>query len=170
MRLRAIIALAVAALGMFFVVPAASATAYPPTTCPSLSVSTTNPQPGETITLSSSGMPANAHVKIYLHSDPILLKTVTTDASGSFTTTVTLPAGLTGTHTIVAVPDKPMAPGCPPPSVTITIQSHGKNPGGTSFTGVDILAMLLGAAVLLGIGVALNRSGKRRKPTYIGEL
>lgn len=170
MKLRAILALAVAAIGLFFAVPAASATAYPPTTCPSLSVSTTNPQPGETFTLSSSGMPAHAMVKIYLHSDPILLKTVETDASGSFTTTITLPDGVTGTHTIVAVPDKPMAPGCPPPSVTIDIQGKNTNGGGTAFTGLDVLAMLLGAAVLIGIGVGLNRSGKRRRPTYIGEL
>ena len=170
MRVRAILALAVAAFGMFFFVPAAGATAYPPTTCPSLSVSTTNPTPGETITISSSGLPPHSNVRIELHTDVVVLKTVETDANGSFTTTVTLPAGVTGTHTIVAVPDKPMAPGCPPPSVTINIQNGNPGGGGTSFTGVDVLAMVLGAAALLAIGVALNRSGKRRKPTYIGEL
>jgi 5'-nucleotidase len=170
MRLRAILALAVTALGMFLFGPATHATAYPPTTCASLSVSTTNPQPGEQITLSSSGMPANATVKIFLHSDPILLATVHTDATGSFTATVTLPDGITGTHTIVAVPNKPMPAGCPPPSVTITVQGPGTNPGGTSFTGVDVLAMVLGALALLGVGVALNRGGRRRKVTYQGEM
>jgi hypothetical protein len=170
MRVRAILALAVVAFGALFAVPAQSALAYPPTTCPSLSVSTTNPQPGATFTVSSSGMPAHSQVKLFLHSDPILLKTVETDASGSFSTSVTLPDGVTGTHTIVAVPDKPMAPGCPPPSITINIQPPSNPPGGTSFTGVDVLAMLLGAAALLGVGIALTRSGKRRKVTYQGEM
>jgi hypothetical protein len=169
MRVRAILALAVVAFGALLAVPAQSALAYPPTTCPSLSVSTTNPQPGATFTISSSGMPANSNVRLELHSDPILLKTVTTDANGSFSTSVTLPDGVTGTHTIVAIPDKPMAPGCPPPSVTINVQPPTP-PGGTSFTGVDVLAMLLGAAALLGVGIALTRGGKRRKVTYQGEI
>ena len=177
MRLRAIIALAVAALGLVFVVPATTASAapvcppYPANAGASLAVSTTNPQPGETITVSGSHFVANASVRLELHTTVTVLKTVQADANGDFTTTVKLPDGVTGTHTIVAATGIPTSGNCATPTVTITIQGTSTNTGGgTSFTGVDVLAMVLGAAVLLGVGLALNRSGKRRKPTYIGEL
>jgi hypothetical protein len=175
MKFRAIIALAVAAFGIFFVVPAAAGAApvcppYPPNAGAELAVSTTNPQAGETITVSGAHFVPNASVRLELHTTVFVLKTVQADASGDFTTTVKLPDGVTGTHTIVAATGVPTSGHCATPTVTITIQGGSQPPGGTSFTGVDVLAMVLGAAVLLGVGIALNRSGKRRKPTYIGEL
>jgi hypothetical protein len=177
MRVRAILALAVAAVAMFFVAPAAGAAPsvacppYPPSVGAALAVSTTNPQPGDSITVTGSHFVANASVRLELHTTVVVLKTVQADASGDFTTTVTLPDGVTGTHTIVAATGVPTSGDCATPTITITIQNPGPNGGGgTSFTGVDVLAMVIGALALLGVGIALTRSGKRRKPTFQGEL
>jgi hypothetical protein len=45
----------------------------------------------------------NTAVELWLHSDPVLLTTVTTDANGAFSQLVTMPAGATGQHEIHAV-------------------------------------------------------------------
>ena len=144
---------------------------YPPNVGAALAVSTTNPQPGGTLTVTGSHFVKNASVRLELHSHRFVLATVQADASGNFSTSVTLPAGVTGTHTIVAATGVPTSGNCATPTITITIQNPGPNGGpGTSFTGVDVLAMVLGALALLGVGFALTRSGKRRKPTFQGEL
>jgi hypothetical protein len=170
MRLRAIVALAVCAFGSMLLAPAASAAPYPPTVCASLSVSTTNPLPGQEITVSGENFIAGASVRLELHTVIYVLKTVDADGAGSFTTTVKLPDGVTGSHTIVAATGAPSGGDCPTdPLQLIHIQtgggstSAGPGGGGTSFTGVDVLAMLIGAAALVGVGVALNRSGQRRR-------
>jgi hypothetical protein len=174
MKLRAILALAVAAFAALFVAPGAHAatTLYPVNQCASLSVSTTNPLPGETITVSGTNFTPNASVRLELHSSVIVLGTVKADAQGSFTTTVKLPSNLTGTHVIFAATGFDPLGGQCVPSASLGIQPGSTNtppPGGTSFTGVDILAMVLGAVALLGIGYALNRSGKRRH-TYANDI
>lgn len=63
---------------------------------------TGTPAPGKTITVSGTSSVANGLVDIELHSDPVVLATVTSDATGAFSAQVTLPAGLTGEHTLVA--------------------------------------------------------------------
>lgn len=167
MKLRAITALAVAVVGMLFFTPVATAGAYPPAICPSLAVSTTHPLPGETITVSGVNFTPHASVHLVLKTTTYDLATVTADGDGSFSTPVKLPAGVIGTHTIVAVSGADTSV-CGRPHVVIHIQPTapssptGKPPGGTSFTGVDLLMILLAAAVLLGAGVAFNRSGKNR--------
>jgi hypothetical protein len=169
MRFRAVLALAAAVIGALFLAPvAAGAAGYPPTTCATLSVSTTHPLPGEQITVSGTNFLPNASVRLELHSKTYDLKTVTTDASGSFTTQVTLPSGVVGTHQIVAATGVPST--CPTPTITLHIQKHGtegstappRGPGGTSFTGVDVLLIILVAVALIGAGMALMRGGKRK--------
>jgi hexosaminidase len=168
MRLRAIFALAATVFGALLLVPAAAhAAGYPPTECASLSVSTTHPLPGEEITVSGTNFLPNADVRLELHSKTYVLKTVTTDSSGSFSTQVKLPNGVVGTHQIVAASGAPST--CPTPTVTLHIQKHGTEgssappPGhGTSFTGVDVLLIVIAAALLIGAGIALTRGGKRK--------
>lgn len=168
MKLRAILAFAVAMAGFVLVGPAANATAYPPTTCPALSVSTTTPLAGESIVVSGTNFTPNTTIRIELHTAVTVLATVKSSAAGTFTTTVTLPAGVTGSHTIVAVGGG--TEGCPASPITIGIQtgpsstSTGGPPNGPpAFTGVDVLLLLLAAAVLLGAGIMFNRGGKRRR-------
>jgi hypothetical protein len=173
MRLRAIVALFAAAVATLAAPAAAhAAVQYPPTLCASLSVSTTQPLPGEEITVSGVNFLPDASVRLELHSTTYHLKTVTSDGAGTFTTNVKLPDGVFGTHRIVATSGAPTGSTCPSePFVVIHIQRLGTagssastpgHHGGTSFTGVDVLLILIAAALLIGVGVALNRGGKRR--------
>jgi len=167
MKLRAISALTVAVLGMVLFAPLATADAYPPTTCASLSVSTTQPAAGETITVSGVNFTANTSVHLVLNTTTTDLATVSSDAQGSFSTPVKLPAGLTGAHAVVAVSGAPTGHGCGRPHVVVDIQPFGSSTptgahhGGNSFTGVDLLLVVLVAAVLIAAGVALTRGAKR---------
>lgn len=150
--------------------------AYPPTVCATLAVSTTTPAENEPITVSGVNFSPNTTLTLELDNSAHKLGTVRTDAQGSFTTTVTMPPGVTGSHLIIAVGGT--TKNCPvDPSVRIDIQAAGRqgggaagggsgsggSHGGTAFTGVDILLLLVIAAGLVGAGVALVRSGRRRK-------
>jgi hypothetical protein len=174
MRLRAILAFAVAIAGLVLAGPTASAAAYPPATCPTLSMSTTTPLVGESIVVTGSNFSPNAAIRIELHTKVYVLANVTSDADGAFRATVKLPAGVTGTHLLVAIGGDIGATGCPTdPLQIVDIQvgagssappaGGSSSGGGTAFTGLDVLALIVGAAVLLAAGVALNRSGKRRR-------
>ncbi|MHB1139955.1 MAG: hypothetical protein ACYC2O_13450, partial [Microthrixaceae bacterium] len=58
--------------------------------------------PGGTITVSGSNFGPHTMVTVVLHSDPVVLGSVLTDAVGSFTTTFVVPAGVpAGAHHIV---------------------------------------------------------------------
>ncbi|MFI5935144.1 fibronectin type III domain-containing protein [Actinoplanes sp. NPDC051494] len=59
--------------------------------------------PAQTITVIGTGFAPFSTAKVTIYSDPIVLGTVTTDAAGSFSVPVTIPAGLeSGKHTFVA--------------------------------------------------------------------
>jgi hypothetical protein len=79
-----------------------------------------------------------------------------------------------GAHTIVAVGGA--VAGCPQPVQTVTLQTAGQSTGanntggGTAFTGVDVLLLLLAAGVLVTAGVMMNRGGKRRRAVYPNEI
>lgn len=170
MKLRATVALVVAMLAAMFFIPAAQAApapGYPPHGCPGqLSVSTTHPLPGETITVTGSNFTANAQVHLVMHTKTYDLGTFTANAQGQFAAQVQLPNGVTGRHVIFATSGAAHIKQC----AGIPIQIHSPaatsaGPGphhGNAFTGVDILLILLVAAGLLGAGVALTRGGKRR--------
>jgi hypothetical protein len=172
MKLRATLALGLAAAWLALVSPSAGASTvldYPAIPCSTLSVSTTNPLPGARITVTGTLFAPHANVRLELSGTGDTLGTVTTNSAGSFKTTVTLPADAQGRQQIVAVGgDVAGSVGCPAdPSQSLDIQgastSTGASGGGTAFTGVDILALLAAAAVLVGGGVLLQRSGKRRR-------
>lgn len=172
MRFRAIVALSAVAVAALFAPAAANAAAlYPPTVCATISVSTTNPLPGESIVVSGVDFLANASVQLELQPPGSVLKTVTSDSSGSFSTSVKLPDGVTGRHRVVATSGAPNSASCPSdPFVILNIQKHGTEGSsastgghhGTSFTGVDVLLVLLAAALLIAAGAALTMGGKRK--------
>jgi hypothetical protein len=177
-RLRTLLALVVASIGLLIAAPAASAVAYPPTTCPTLSVSTTTPLAGATITVTGSNFTPGANITLELHTTTYVLAHVTASASGAFSASVTMPAGVTGAHDIVATGGASV-PGCPAsPVQAIDLQAGaqatgvagGGGGGGTAFTGVDVLLLLAVAGGLVAIGVAFNSGGKRRRRLYPNEL
>lgn len=179
MRVRAILALVAALAGMILGAPSAGAKAvaaasdpvYPPTTCAQLATSTTHPQPGATITVTGTSFDADATIRLYIEKPRTFLRSVKSDADGSFSTTVTLPDGLTGNRVITAIGGQVNV--CPIDPVQISIQGGAaasaggggstNGGGGTAFTGVDIAALLAAAAGLIGVGVLMNRKGRTAK-------
>lgn len=65
-----------------------------------VAVSDPTPTAGGSITISGSGYAPGSEVRITIESEPALLGTVAADATGAFAATVTIPATLSGTHTI----------------------------------------------------------------------
>ncbi|MDM7855510.1 hypothetical protein [Cellulomonas alba] len=119
--------------------------------------------PGDSITVTGTGVQPHATVKIVLHSTPVTLGTVKADASGAFSATVVIPGSTpAGAHTIV---------------VTATAAGTAKVTGSTPLTVVAVdpsselattgsndagLGGIAGALVLAGAGaVVLARRATR---------
>lgn len=107
---------------------------------------------GGQVTLSGGGFAPNETVKIELHSTPALLASVPATGSGTFSTTLTIPAGTApGAHTLVATG---LTSGRSF-STPITITASGSSSGG----GASVLAeggMDAGALQLVGIAALLG--------------
>lgn len=129
-----------------------------------LTVSTTTPFAGEVITVAGSNFEANTAYEVIFASNPVVLAHVTTDAGGSFSVHVTIPANATGSHEIVTEGVR-FDNTCPTQhlSIPITMQTSPGAPhgGGLAFTGVDILGMIALALLLIAAGVFFSRSGRR---------
>lgn len=132
-----------------------------------LTVSTTTPAPGQAFTVAGTNLVANEPITIDLDGSTVLAS-LTTSAGGSFSTQVTLPGSVTGTHTISVAGDNSV---CAATSVTVSVQS-GIEAAATSQaqnqsqnlagTGVDIALGLVAAAGLLVVGIVLSRVARRR--------
>jgi hypothetical protein len=144
---------------------ATSASAAPYANQATLSVSTTNPAVGGTLTVSGSGYAAGETVNLTLESASVSLGSAVANASGDFTTSVTLPSGFSGQHTIVGTG----ATSGESASVVICIGSCGTSGsassgggGGLAITGVAV-AVIGGLGVLLLIGGGLMLLAGRRR-------
>ena len=148
--------------------PTGSTTPYPPPSCPLLTVSTTNPFPGQTITVAGTNFTASVAVTIELDTHVALAHT-NADTSGSFSVHVTLPSDLTGNHTISALGTN--LGNCPVDPIEITVQagaapSSSSNGGGLASTGVNVLVGLVIALGLIAAGLFATRSGRRRNASH----
>ena len=113
--------------------------------------------PGKTMTISGSGYAPNSTITLAIYSTPQVLTTVVTDASGNFTATVTVPAGLAaGNHTLVAS-GVDSSGNVRYVNLAVTVSSGGK--ATLAYTGADVVPPALGglAAVALGTGLILVR-------------
>jgi hypothetical protein len=163
-------------------VTAAAAATYPPTTCATISVSTTQARPGQTISVTGKEFQANVTVRLYLTpsadypgtvsaakpaGSSVLLASVTTDANGTFSADVTMPLDARG-HQILSAD----GPGkvCPADPIQINVSAGAGGgssaPGGgggpPAMTGVDV-ALLIGVALaLLAAGVLFTQGGRRK--------
>jgi large repetitive protein len=116
---------------------------------------------GATIALTMSYLVPDAAYSLTLHSSPIALGSVTTDADGSATYRLTLPAGLeAGNHTVVVTD----ADGSPILSYPFTIASTTTTTIITTLgkTGTDVANMLAAAALLVMVGLGLVTGFRRR--------
>ncbi|WP_136053606.1 MULTISPECIES: endonuclease/exonuclease/phosphatase family protein [unclassified Microbacterium] len=141
---------------------------------------------GSDVTISGTDFPATTALRIELRSTPMPLGTATTDASGAFRATVTVPAGASpGAHSIVVIdPDGAETT----VALTVTASIGGESPGGTpggapgtggaaapgsgggtvksdslATTGADSTPLILGGALLLGVGLGLVVWRRRRR-------
>jgi hypothetical protein len=179
MTLRAALAAALALVGLALVAPlapaaaaAASDPAYPPHTCPTLSVSTTHPAVGEQITVTGQQFDADTRVSLTMTAPTYDVGTARTDADGNFSAHVRMPAGVTGNKIITVKGGQSV---CPADPIQLFIEDRttgnggpggGGGGGGTpAMTGVDIGVLVLVAGGLIGLGLLLNRrrSGARRR-------
>jgi hypothetical protein len=170
-------ALLVALLGMILAVTAfaSSSGAAPYTPAPSLAVSSANGC--SPFAVAGAGYAANELVDLTLDTGGAALKTVRADADGSFSTTVSIAAGTTGAHTIVATGRTGDTA-----SARITIATNcsgiggqtggggtgngsgsGSGTGGVAVTGVQVAAISGAGVVLLAAGAMLLISGRRRR-------
>lgn len=158
-RLTASVAVAVGFLlgALAFTAPANAA---PYTNQATIAVSTQNPPVGGSLTISGEGFAAGETVSLSLHTQTYNLGSANADDSGRFTTTVTLPSGVSGVHTILATG---LSSG-QTTSITITIGSSVSSSagGGLPNTGVAVLGVGGVGAALLIAGAAMLVVGQRR--------
>ncbi|MGH3689333.1 MAG: endonuclease/exonuclease/phosphatase family protein [Microbacterium sp.] len=151
---------------------------------PSLEIGSVSVAAGASVTVEGTNFPAAAALRIELRSTPVQLGTVTTDAAGAFRTTVTVPAGTTpGAHSLVVIdPDGVETTS----AITVTAPTDGTTPGGTpgrtsgsggaavpgsgdardgslATTGADSTPFILAAVLLLGAGLGLVVTRRRRR-------
>jgi hypothetical protein len=147
----------VAALAALFAVLglATSASAAPYSNQATISVSTTNPAIGGTLTISGSGWAAGETVILTLESSSFSLGSAIANASGDFSTSVTLPSGVSGDHTIVARGATSGATA----SAAICIGSCGGGGSASSGGGGGLASTGLAVAAIGGLGVVLLIAG-----------
>jgi hypothetical protein len=110
--------------------------------------------PGGSVTISGTGFAKDVpELALELHSDPVPLGSVATDASGAFTTSLTIPATVeAGEHSVVVLHD-----GAQITSTPVTIAAAGAAAAApaaaeTAATG-ETVPPAVGLAILLGLGL-----------------
>lgn len=95
---------------------------------PTVTLASASVAAGDAITISGAGFPAATALRIELRSTPVPLGAVTTDATGGFRVTVTVPAATKpGTHSIVLIdPDGVETTA----AIAVTAAPGGTPPGG----------------------------------------
>lgn len=130
---------------------------------PTATVNKTVVTAGSPIVVGAKGFAGNAVITATLNSTPVVLGTMTTDANGAASATLTIPANtVPGTHTIVlSSADGTTA------SVTITVQgvivTVSVNTATLANTGTDASAMGAIAVGLLALGGAAVFAGRRKQ-------
>lgn len=136
----------------------------PPAGSPQITLSASTVVQGGDISLTGVGFAAGESVQVWLHSDPVLLATVTADASGVLQATVTIPASAApGAHEIVVT--GLTSNGSASAALTVLAANSGNNAGagGLGVTGGTLpVAALLSALVLLALGGGFLLLRRRR--------
>lgn len=140
---------------------------YPPTPNATVQSSTTHPKVGQTIEASGIHYCPNENVRLTIGGK--FVGNAHTNSVGAFDPPVVVP-GPVGNKLLCGVG----ASGLPNDRDCLTLfisargTSGGSSGGGTSFTGVEIGAMIAIAALLLVGGVVFLRAGQRRKQSVAG--
>ena len=167
--------------GLLFGATALAQENYPPTEQPP-AVSDPQPGAGESLTVSGTGYAPNSQVTVTITAgdntgstlaagDVIASVTTTTDATGSFTVTISVPAGTpAGTYVLTASGVDPS--GAPRVErTTIEVQAPGSGGGGgLPFTGSSSGRSVWLALALLAVGTATVVAVRQRRSVPRREL
>ncbi|WP_324275478.1 LPXTG cell wall anchor domain-containing protein [Blastococcus brunescens] len=147
-------------------VPALTVPATVPTKSADLTLpagATSTVAAGKTITVNGSGYQPGSTVTLAIYSTPQVLTTVVADASGNFTVTVTVPAGLAaGDHTLVAAGvDNAGNPRYV--NLVVTVSASGAATGAKlAATGADVTVPAIAGLSVLALGGGLIVAARRR--------
>ncbi|SEP22349.1 fibronectin type III domain-containing protein [Trujillonella endophytica] len=118
---------------------------------------------GSPVTFSGSGYLPGSTVTLLVYSEPQVLTTVVADASGSFTVTVTVPAGLVaGQHTLVAS-GVDLTGALRYLTLPITVAGGTTGSGGLAYTGAAVAVPAMAGLAALALGGGLVLAGRRRR-------
>lgn len=163
-RTRRAIALPVALVGAliaFAITTGTAAAESPYSDTASVSVSTTAPTAGHSITITVTGFKGGEKVVFVIHSDPVTLGTATANSAGAASLTAEIPDGFSGTHSIVATGQTSGVS----KTVTVTVQAASSDSGGLASTGVAVIGIgSLGAILLIVGGIVLLVGNRRSTP------
>ncbi|HVV30372.1 MAG TPA: hypothetical protein VHC41_05795 [Mycobacteriales bacterium] len=184
MRPKRLFSLLVAGVALVGTLGVAAGTAqaadpYPPTSCPTISLTATTVAAGGSLTVTACGYTDGSQVSIDVFSTPVHIATLTAaGANGSVSADVTLPCSVepgshhfevTGTDRQTGAVLKQSAAftvtqsqACPASVVTPTENSGGSG-GSLPFTGLELAAMLLAAAALIALGTTFVVLTRRRR-------
>jgi hypothetical protein len=152
--------------------PASATAAYGPVVCSeSASISPSTVAPGGSFTLSLTGGCANDTFTVVLHSSPVTLGTITTNASGSGSAGFSVPANTAGgDHTVTAADASGNSASvaivitAAATAVTAAPAAAAKHP--LPFTGAQIAGLVAAGAVAIGLGGLLVLVTRRRKARF----
>jgi hypothetical protein len=124
-----------------------------------------------TTRLTGTGFAANIEVTVGIYSTPQLLTTTVSDSTGAIDVEVTIPAGYTGAHTLVAIglsPDHTLRTLTLPITIAAAPASTGptSSAGGLAVTGSAITALIALGVGLLAVGTAAVIVVRRRRPRF----
>ena len=147
--------LAGVAIGAFLFATGSQASPY--STSPAVAASTQAPAEGASLTLTGTGYLPGETVDNVLHSAPYSLGSAVADSLGNFSVSVTLPSGVTGSHTIssTGVTSGRVS------TVAITIVGP-QSASGLPDTGVAILGIGSVGVTALVVGGLVLAAGRRR--------
>jgi hypothetical protein len=115
---------------------------------------------GGSFVLTGDGFAGNAAVTLVVYSEPRELGRTVADATGRIDASVTLPADLTGQHTVTALGNA--ADGTPRSlQAAVDVLAAGETapgPGNLAYTGLSVAGLLAGALGLIVAGFALVRT------------
>ena len=142
-------------------------TVAPPASVPSSDGTLTRPSGatgglvnGEKIELHGTGYKPNSLVSVIIYSTPQVLKSIMTDSTGSFTVTVTVPAGLAaGHHTLVAA-GVDNAGHMRYMTLPVTVSAAGQ--ATLAYTGASIVTPAIAGLAALMVGAGLLVASRRR--------
>lgn len=117
---------------------------------------------GGQLVVSGSGFHPTSNLTLALYSTPQTLASITTDAAGSFRTTVTVPQGSVGDHTVSAIGLAPNR-SARVLEAPLKVVARSASPGDLARTGVQAALWTAGGIVLVVSGLVLVRTAALRR-------